>query len=335
MRTDRHAQSARSAVDDRLAVERMGDRLAHLQLVEGRLLVVGGEHRLALGRADDDLEARIGFDLRQRVAEREVGQHLHVAGKQRRNGCCGVRDDAELCFLQHGRLAPVVGGLDQRDRRALGPVVEPERAGADRLFLVGLGRLRRHDHSVAPAHVVEERALRVLQRHLEASRADHLDGVDGRKQALLRIGRFFRSRPVEREFCVLCVEVRAVVKLDARAQLEGVGLAVLGNGPALCEPGHHFAARADPRQAFEDVGIEHFIDRCGGACRRIEMRWFEWHAEHDVGPGSIGRGARCKGQRGGGENGFPRLHEATPGFDGHKDETCRARSTSARSQMRY
>ena len=51
---------------DGLAVERMGDRLADLRIVEGRLRVVGGEHDLALGLADSDLEPGVGSELGDR-----------------------------------------------------------------------------------------------------------------------------------------------------------------------------------------------------------------------------------------------------------------------------
>ena len=292
MRADRRAEAARSAVDDRLAVDGMRDRLAHLELVEGRLLVVGRQDRLALGRADHHLEARIGLDLRQRVAELEIGQRLHVARKQRRHGRRGVGNDAELGLVERHRIAPVAVRLDDRDRRALGPVVELERPGADRLFLVGLGRFRRHDHRVAPAHIVEEGALRVLQRHLHGGRVDDLDCVDRRKQAFLRVGRVLGARAVEREFHVVGVEVGAVVEFDAGAQLERVDLAVVGNRPAFGQRRQHFAARADAGQALEHIGVEHFVDRSRGACRRIEMRRLERHAEHEVGSRGYCRGAR-------------------------------------------
>jgi hypothetical protein len=41
---------------------------------------------------------------------------------------------------------------------------------------------RRDDDCVAPAHVVEERALRVLERHLDGGRVDHLDRIDRAKR---------------------------------------------------------------------------------------------------------------------------------------------------------
>src|SRR4029450_2960221 len=54
---DRHAE-ARFGRDDLLAVDGVGDRLAHLGIVERLLAIVGRQDDLALGRADDDDEAR-------------------------------------------------------------------------------------------------------------------------------------------------------------------------------------------------------------------------------------------------------------------------------------
>ncbi len=289
----------------------IGDRLPHLELVEGRLLVVDRQDGLALGRADHHLEARIVLDLGDAVGIEER-EGLDVAGKQRRHGGRGVRNDAELGLVEGHRRAPVIVRFDQRDRRALGPALELERAGADGLFLVGVGGLRRHDHRVAPAHIVEEGALRVLQRHLDRRRVDDLDLVDGREQALLRVDRIVGAGAVEREFHVVGVEVGAVVEFDAGVQLEGVDLAVIGNGPALGEIRQHLAVRADAGQALEHVGVEHFVDRRRGARGRVEMRRFERNADDQVGARGKCRGAGGKRQDRSGKNGFPQFHRATP-----------------------
>ena len=66
MRADGRAIAEHGAVDQVLAVDGMGDGLAHLDVVQGRAGVVHGKDGLALGRADGDLEARIGLDLGQR-----------------------------------------------------------------------------------------------------------------------------------------------------------------------------------------------------------------------------------------------------------------------------
>ena len=55
-----------------------------LQIVEGRLLVVDRQDGLALGRADDHLEARVGLDLGERSPAIEDREGLDVAGQQRR-----------------------------------------------------------------------------------------------------------------------------------------------------------------------------------------------------------------------------------------------------------
>jgi hypothetical protein len=186
MRADRHAEAGRGAVDDRLAVQRVRDSLPHLQFVEGRLLVVYRKDGFALGRADHHLEARIVLDLRDAVGIEE-GEGLDVAGKECRHVGGGIGNDAELDLVEEHRSAPVVVGLHQRDRRSLDPVLELERAGADRLFLVGVRRFGRHHDRVTPAHIVEEGALRVRECDLHRGRIDYLDLVDGGEQTHLRI----------------------------------------------------------------------------------------------------------------------------------------------------
>lgn len=119
---------------------------------------------------------------------------------------------------------------------------------ADRLFLVGVGCLRRDDDRVAPTHIVEEGTLRVLQRDLDRRRIDHLDRIDGGEQALLRVDGVVGTGAVEREFHVVGVEIGAVMEFHAGVELEGVGLAVIGNGPAVGEIRQHLAVRADAGQ---------------------------------------------------------------------------------------
>ena len=113
------------------------------------------------------------------------------------------------------RLAPVIVGFHERQRGALHPVLEFEGAGADRLFLVGVGAFWRHDHRVAPAHIVEEGTLRLLQRHLHRRRVDDLDGVDGGEKLFLRVLGIFGTGAVQRELDVRGIEIGAVVELHA------------------------------------------------------------------------------------------------------------------------
>ena len=159
---DRRAEAFLRAVDDRLAVDRGGERAAHAHVVEGLLLVVDRHDRLAFGAADDDREARIVLELLQAL-ERAVARHaVDVAGEQRRDLRGRVVDEAEghLLHLHLGGVAVLVV-LHQRDRRALGPGVELERAGADRLRRLRRRALRVEDHGRVLAHAEEEVAVGV------------------------------------------------------------------------------------------------------------------------------------------------------------------------------
>jgi hypothetical protein len=191
-------------------------------------------------------------------------------------------------------------------------VVELEGTGADRLVLVALRRFRRDDHRVAPAHIVQERALRVLELHLDGRGIRHRHCVDRREKTLLGIGRFFGPRPVEREFHVVGVEFAAIVEFHARMQLEDVDLAVVRHCPALGQGRQHFAAAADTGEPLEDVGINDFVDCGRGTGGRVEMRRLQHHTKHEVGTRGKRRAARqCEARRS--ENGFPRLrHLALP-----------------------
>ena len=164
---------------------------------------------------------------------------------------------------------------------------------------------RSHDNRVAPTHIVEERALRVLERHFQSGGIDSVNRVYCCKQALLRIGRVFGARPVERELHVIGVEVAAVVEFHARVELERIGFAVIGDRPAFGERGEHLALGTDPRQTFEDVSINNFVDGRGCPGGRVEVWRFEHHAQHQICSRSECRRARCQRERRCCENGFP------------------------------
>ena len=130
-------------------------------------------------------------------------------------------------FRQCCRRTPVFGILRDDDLRALGPGIELERAGSDRLFLVGPGAFRRDDHRITPAHIIEKIAVRLFQSDLDGQWIHNLHRVDGGKQTLLRICGFVAMSAIERKLDVLGIECRAVVEFYVLVQLEGVDLAVV------------------------------------------------------------------------------------------------------------
>ncbi len=110
------------------------------------------------------------------------------------------------------RLAPVIRVTLQLDPVALHPVLEHERAGADRLLLDVADALRGDDHRVPPGHVEEEITLRGGQGHLDLKRADNLDILDPFEKPLLRILTGLIPCPVQGELDVLGVKLGAVME---------------------------------------------------------------------------------------------------------------------------
>ena len=215
-------------------VDRMRNGLANQQIVEGRLSVVGGKDGFALGRSDDDRETRIGLELRDclggggnsgRPARRRQAE---AAGRG-----CRIGDEAESRLVERDGITPVIGVPDDGQSGSLGPVFELERAGADRLFLVGLGRFRRDDHRVAPSQVPEECPRGLLQRDLDGQVVDGLDIVYRGEETLLGIDGVVGAGAVERKDHIACVEVGAIVEFHAVMQLERIGQAVFRQAPAL------------------------------------------------------------------------------------------------------
>ena len=131
MRTDGCAVAKHRAVDDRLAINGMGQRLTHFHVVKGRLQVVGRQDRLPLGRAHEHLKAWVGIELGQVFRRREAGEGVDILGHHRGKGSGGVGDELERRAVQYGGRAPVIGVAFDVDLVALGPADKFERAGAD------------------------------------------------------------------------------------------------------------------------------------------------------------------------------------------------------------
>jgi hypothetical protein len=121
MGADRRAVAEHGTVDDRLAVDRMGDRLAHLDVVERRLLVVHGENGLTLGRAGDHLETRIGLELDQVLGRGEGRIGVKIARHHRGKGRGRVGDELEGHLVELDRGAPVAVVTAEFDPVALDP----------------------------------------------------------------------------------------------------------------------------------------------------------------------------------------------------------------------
>ncbi|MPL95504.1 hypothetical protein SDC9_41675 [bioreactor metagenome] len=311
MGADRRAVTEHRAVDDVLAVDRMGDRLAHLHVVQRRGAVVHREDGLAFGGADHHLEARIGLELHQRLGGGEVREGVDIARHHCREGRGRVGDEAEGGLGERRLRAPVARIGGQRDVIALHPVGEREGAGADGMGGLGRDAFGGDDHRIAPGHLRREGAVGRAQHHLHRRRVDHLDRGDAGEEGLLRIGAVLGTGTVEAELHVLGVEAGAVVEGRAGDQMEDVAGAVLRHLPAAGKCRQHCTIGAETGQPLEEVRIDHLVDRRGGARGRVEVRRFQHHAQGD----GIGRGGGggCRKRKGGKRRGQAMGHRVSSG----------------------
>jgi hypothetical protein len=259
----------------------MGHRLPHLQVVERFLGVVGRQDDLAFGRADDDGEARILLQTVDQLRRLEAWERIDIAGQQRVHLRRRILHDLEDHRVELDRAGIAIGRrLHQRDRIALLALLEHERAGADRLLVVGRRRLGMHDAGIAQRQAVEQEGVGRLQRHLHRRGIGDLDLVDVGEQRLGRIGRIGCNDSVEAELHDRGIECLAIVVLHALPQLEDILLAVLGDVPAFGQTRTDGAGAVDAAQALEDRGRRDLTDRGRCILRRVEQRRFERHANH-------------------------------------------------------
>ncbi len=181
-----------------------------------------------------------------------------------------------------GALAPVAVVAGQRHLVALDPFAEAERTGADRRGRGRLDALGRDDHRVAPGHVEREIAVGLRQRDLHRSPDRPLRRWRYRRTVPSGHWSSLSARaPVEAEHHVLGVKRRAVVEGDALREGEGVDGAVLAHLPSRRQCRQHRAVRSEPREPLEDIGIDHLVDRRGGAAGGVEVGRLEHHADGD------------------------------------------------------
>ena len=245
MRTDRLPEAGIGTLDEGLAIDRMHQRAAHAHVVERFPGVVHAGDDLAFRVAGDCGEARILLEIREKLRRADVRKGIDVAGAQRRHLRLRIVDEAEGDAVElHLARLPVIRIAHELDPVAAVPALELERPGADGIGLVGVGRLRRDDHRIAPAEEVEEVAGRLLQLDHRGRGIGRLDRRDRRENLLLRIGRGRRAGPVEGEFYVGGIEGGAVVEFRARLEMERVRQAVRRNLPDFASSGCTLPSRS-------------------------------------------------------------------------------------------
>ena len=212
----------------------------------------------------------------------KIGKGIDIASQHRRRGRRRVGDELEGRFAQLNGCPPVVVITLQLHPVALHPTPKLEGPSTHRTGLVGPGSLGRHDDRIAPTHVEEEVPARAFQGDDNAVVAGGLDVVDWLEKRFLGIDAVFGPGTFQGEHDIGRLETAAVMKGHALAQLEAIALAVFRNLPALGQSRKHRAIAVDPRQAFEDVGVDDFVDGSGRPRRGIEVRWLQNRAHDDA-----------------------------------------------------
>ena len=282
-------------INDCLTVNRMGQRLADLHVVKGRLGVVGGQDRFPLGGADNHLKTRVCLKLDHVLRRGEVVKGVNVLGHHRSKGGGGIRDELDRGTGQLWYFAPVIWVAYQFDPVALHPFVEPVRASAHRRGFERLSRFLRHNHRIAPCKVEQEAAVGFRQGHNNRLRVGNAHIRDRGKQYLLRIGAVFGAGTIERELYVLSIHRGAVVKRHPLLQREGISQPVFGNLPGLRQQWHHRPIGGKARQPLKNIEVHNRVDGLGSPARRVQMRRLQLGG---IGHGILGHRGGCqKGQR--------------------------------------
>ena len=261
------------------------DGAADPRIVERLLLVV---HPGALDDALVEVRRRhaLGF-LRlarsDRVADAGI---VDAVAEDRRAEFRRKRQDVKEFDAVEVRqpLVPVVRVLFHHPDLVLDPALALERSGAGnvddaaQVALIVVQRLLAHDAVPAAGEGRHHEAGGPRLGQLEHHRllVGRRDLADGRKQRAARdhhAGRRLADAVVGR-LHVLRREVRAVVELHALAQVESVGLAVLGDLPAVRQVGNDGLARiarVAPHQVVEHAALAaQAVDRA--RLMKVEMR---------------------------------------------------------------
>ncbi len=99
----------------------------------------------------------------------------------------------------------------------------------------------------------------------------------------------------EREFGDRGVERRAVVKGHAPPQVEGEAQPVRRRLPGFRQTRRDRSVLRQPGQALEQIAVDHFVGRGGGARGRVQVRRLQRQAQHQTVMGGLGLGLRDVG----------------------------------------
>ena len=279
-------------------VQRVIQGLAHLDIVKGRLRGVDGQI-VDLGGGED--VQRQGLVALHALGEREGegGGHVDLAGLELHQAgvVVGDQDVLDLLGLGHALHAVVGVGL-QSQAAALGPVLQHVGAGADGVLQVllvahalGIGLVAQHH--VEAAQLSQEGGVGFGEGD------DHLlvgglHGVDGLGDIAV-VGGFVVAGAVEGPDPVAGLHILAVGELDALHQIEGIGQAVVADGPVGGQDGLDRAVVAGADQALENLLGHLNLGRAHTGGIGLNVLGLGGNADHDL----VGVGCRLCGGAGG------------------------------------
>ena len=242
---------------------------------------------------------------RLHLVERQVPDHVDIAGLQCRDLDAHFGDDAQFDAVELGQAGlEIVLVLRHHQAVARRVADEFERAGADR----SLGRVDAAgcDLDLAIREDVGEAAVGEGQREDDGGRVGGGDVLDHVVVAAGGRGDGGVEQAADHRHNVVGHQHGAVMEFDALAQLEGPGLAVFAGGPAFGQVGLEREVLADAGEAVEhQVVVDVFVaDRGQQRIERVQ-RGADADAEYGSGSGSgsaDGRRwrARCPAGCGGG-----------------------------------
>ena len=203
------------------------------------------------------------------LRRREIREGVDVAGHQRGEGGGRIGDELEGRLVERDRRRPSSPGSSPA-RRGRPCTQSTNLNGPVPTGWVALSAaLSGATITASPQPMLNRKSpLRLRERDLRRS-----PGRPRRPRRCLRTapsGRWWnrsaRARSSE-NFTSSASKAVPSWNLTPVVQVEGVGQAVVGNVPAFGESGLHAAVAIDAGQALEDVGVDHLVDRRGGAAR--------------------------------------------------------------------
>src|SRR5690625_796443 len=227
----RQSKPPHELLDDQFLVDRMRNSLANAHVFQ--LRTVNVEAQVGAAPAEEALGLDTSGLLEgDEVVGRDAEDDVEAAAAQFHDLRAYLRDDAEGHVGDRRLSAPVVLVCGKGDLRAVDPLLEGVRAGADGVAAQRVGVLCRYDRRYRVGEVREERREGRLGDDLDGKVVDDVHLVNRRDDEAAGCAGCRVDEALDRFFDDLRGERSAVVELDAltQGQVEAAGLRVLPLG---------------------------------------------------------------------------------------------------------